>query len=84
VPNAETWESKAVDVVFSSFCWPAPNALVSDETMAEILSPDPMPVEVMSELAEDAELAVDVEPDVVAGVVVGGTVDPVVPMIELI
>jgi hypothetical protein len=57
VPNAETCESSAVSCLVISFCGPAPKALVNEDTMAAISSPDPMPVEVTSAPpAEDDEV----------------------------
>jgi hypothetical protein len=51
VPNADTWESSDADWLFNWFCWPAPKALVRDDTIALILSPEPMPLDVISEVA---------------------------------
>jgi hypothetical protein len=48
-------------------CCPAPSAVVNSDTIAPMLSPEPMPVEVISELAAAApeveELAVPVLPE---------------------
>jgi hypothetical protein len=59
VPNAETWLSSEVSWVVNWFCCPAPKALVSSLTMAVILRPEPIPVEVMAALPVDAVVAVD-------------------------
>jgi hypothetical protein len=82
VPNADTWESSAADSLFNWFCCPAPNALVSEDTMALILSPEPMPVDVTSEPpATPAVAPLDAEELLAAGVVVVGAV--VLEMVEL-
>ena len=47
VPYAETWESSEVCAFVSCVVWAAPNAVVSEETMAPMFKPDPMPVEVI-------------------------------------
>src|ERR1700677_192196 len=63
VPNADTCAFNVVCSVDSSLVCAAPKLEVSAETMALILSPEPMPVDVISELAEAAlavlELPVD-------------------------
>jgi hypothetical protein len=82
VPNAETWASSAVDCELISFCWPAPKALVRDETIAEMSRPEPIPVDVMSELTDDAAEAADEDDDVDPDVVVG-VVEEVLEMLEL-
>ena len=74
-------------------CWPAPKAVVSADTIPEILRPDPIPVEVTSELpvefADVADDEDDVEPvepvEVVpVDVVVVGVVGVLLEMVELI
>jgi hypothetical protein len=57
VPNAETWLSSEVSWLVSWFCCPAPKALVSSDTMAVMFRPEPMPVEVIAALPEDAVVA---------------------------
>jgi len=66
----------------ADFCWPAPKALVSDETIAEMLSPDPMPVEVTSELRVDADEFVAVD-GALEDVTVGVADEAVLDMFEL-
>jgi hypothetical protein len=56
VPYAETWESSVVCSFVSWAVCPAPNAVVSEETMALMSNPEPMPVEVIKALALDGEL----------------------------
>jgi hypothetical protein len=68
VPNAETWLSSEVSWLVNWSCCPAPNALVSSDTMALISRPEPIPVEVMAALPEAAvvaaaELVVELVPD---------------------
>ena len=69
----------------SLFCWPAPNEVVKDATIAEILRPEPMPVEVTSELAVEADVFPDedVEPVEVVVAVGVGVVVVVLEMAEL-
>ena len=58
VPKADTCALSEVCSAESSFVCAAPYAEVSEDTMALMSRPDPMPVEVMSELGEPEELAV--------------------------
>jgi hypothetical protein len=51
VPYADTSESRVADCALSCAVWAAPCALVSEDTMELISRPEPMPVEVISELA---------------------------------
>jgi hypothetical protein len=85
VPNADTWLSSNVDWLFNWFCCPAPKALVSDETMALILSPEPMPEEVISAVAalllEFAVAEEDVAAVVAGAAVAAGAVE--LDMVEL-
>lgn len=94
VPHADTCESAEFDSVLIWSCWPAPNAVVSADTIPEILRPDPIPVEVTSELpvefaddeddVEPVEVPVEVVPvEVVPVDVVVVGVDVVLEMVEL-
>ena len=68
VPKADSCALSVVCWLAISFCWPTPSAFVSAETIAPMLSPDPMPVEVISELPATApdveELVGFVEEDI--------------------
>jgi hypothetical protein len=65
VLNADNCELIVVVWSVICVCCPAPSAVVNSDTIAPILSPEPMPVEVISELPaadpEVEELAVPVE-----------------------
>ncbi len=50
VPNADSCAFSVVCWFVISVCWPAPSAVVRADTIAVMLSPEPMPVEVISEL----------------------------------
>jgi hypothetical protein len=69
VPKADTCASSESPCEVNSFCWPAPKALVSDDTMALMSSPDPIPVDVMAALLAGAAggvvAAVDAAPEIV-------------------
>src|SRR5277367_6753768 len=50
VPNADTWASSEFCSFVNTLVWAAPKAVVSEDTMAEISSPDPIPVDVIKAL----------------------------------
>jgi len=83
VPNADTCASSEFDWVVIEFCSAAPYSLVSAETIALILSPDPMPVEV-TVAADAVDGVADDEEDVdVIGVVVLVVGEVLLEMLEL-
>ncbi len=59
VPKADTWASAAFSPLVIADCGPSPKAVVSSETMADTLSPEPMPVDVIAALPLDTDEAVD-------------------------